>query len=251
MGAMVQGSLRGPISALALQSITDFHLDGREDQLAAIQRTLASLYSIQTPETMLNAQAGSVMRTIDLLSRLNATEYQPANDAWYPESDFGMGMKQTAQLIKAGVGLEVACVDIGGWDTHENQGGADGEMAAHLEEFASGLAAFYSDMGDEMRNVTVVTMSEFGRTASENGSAGTDHGRASVMFVIGGGASGQVYARWNGLRDDALDEGDLPVTTDYRDVLAEIVAGRILNPALDSIFPGYTPNQPGLIAVRS
>ena len=251
MGAMIPASFRGSSTTLALRSIADFHLQGRQDQLAGIQRTLAGLYTIEQPTDLLTAQAAGVFNTIDLLAELSASEYVPANGALYPDTDFGMGLRQVAQLIKADVGLEVAAVDIGGWDTHESEGGANGQLALLLSEFAGGLAAFYHDLGADIQSVTVVTMSEFGRTASENASGGTDHGRASAMFVLGGGAAARVHARWNGLSEGALDDGDLAVTTDYRDILAEILTRRVGNSALDQIFPGYTPDMPGIIATRS
>ncbi|MBK9745384.1 MAG: DUF1501 domain-containing protein [Chloroflexi bacterium] len=251
MGSMLQGSLRGPISALALRSITDFHLAGRTDQLSTIQRTFSGLYSVQAPVDALTVQASGVFGTMEQLAALSALEYPPGYGALYPDTEFGMGLRQIAQLIKADVGLEVGCVDIGGWDTHDGQGSTDGELANRLTEFAEGLAAFYSDLRDYMANVTVVTMSEFGRTASENASAGTDHGRASAMFVMGGGVTGGMVADWRGLADDALDEGDLAVTIDYRDVLAEILTKRVSNSAIDQIFPGYTPNLRGLIRERA
>lgn len=241
MGAMIPAALRGTVSALALRSIADFHLQGREDQLASIQRTLAGLYTVTAPTDLLTAQAAGVFNTIDLLGQLAVAEYSPANGAEYPDTEYGLGLRQIAQLIKADVGLEIACVDIGGWDTHDNQGGADGSMAELLYELGGGLAALYADLQDQMAHITVVTMSEFGRTAVENASEGTDHGRASAMFVMGGGATGGVYADWRGLHAAVLDEGDLAVTTDYRDVLAEILVKRVQNDALDQIFPDYTP----------
>ena len=248
MGSMVPSSLRGNVSTLALRSIADFHLSGRQDQLVPIQQTLSGLYSIQNPTDLLTSQAAGVFNSIDLLTKLAATDYTPANGAAYPDTEFGLGLQQVAQLIKADVGLEVAALDIGGWDTHDHEGGADGYMAGLLSEFAQGMSAFYADLQDKMKGVTVVSMSEFGRTATENASGGTDHGRASCMFVMGGGAQGGVHADWKGLDDAALDGGDLAVTTDYRDVLSEILTKRVQNPALDKIFPGYTPNPPGIIA---
>lgn len=250
MGALVPASFRGTSSTLALRSIADFHLGGRQDQLTSIRNTLSGLYSVQQPTDLLSSTSAGIFNTIDLLAELSATEYVPANGVTYPDTEFGMGLRQVAQLIKAGVGLEVAAVDIGGWDTHDDQGGTDGRFAGLLGELAQGLSAFYFDLHDQMQNVTVVSMSEFGRTASENASGGTDHGRASAMFVMGGAASGGVHANWNGLSDGALDEGDLAVTTDYRDILSEILTKRVNNNALDQIFPGYTPNMPGIIRSR-
>lgn len=242
MGTMLPASLRGEISALALRSIADFHLGGRQDQLAQVQQTLSGLYRVETPTDILSAQAAQVFNTINQLQDIAEQNYIPEYGAQYPESEFGYGLRQIAQLIKADIGLEVACVDSGGWDTHDGQGSVDGEMAYLLDDFAQGLAAFYADIQDHIHRVTVVTMSEFGRTASENASAGTDHGRASVMFVMGGGATGGVYADWRGLTDDVMDDGDLAVTTDYRDILAELLIKRVKNTAIDQIFPNHRVN---------
>jgi len=251
MGTLLPASLRGPISALAMKSITDFHLGGRSEQLSGIQNTLSRLYTLPTTGDMLETQASSVFSVIDMLKQFSAIEYVADHGATYPETEFGMGLRQIAQLIKAEVGLEVGCVDIGGWDTHDNQGGAQGAMSDLLSDFAQGLAAFNADMGEVwMKHITVVSMSEFGRTAVENASAGTDHGRASCMFVMGAGATGGVHARWQGLHTAALDEGDLAVTTDYRDVIAEILLKRVQNTSLETIFPGYTPNLTDIIASR-
>jgi uncharacterized protein (DUF1501 family) len=228
---------------MALRSIADFHLSGRQDQLASIQRTISGLYNVQAPADLLGTQAAGVFNTIDTLTAMAAQNYTPAGGAEYPDSEFGLGLRQIAQLIKADVGLEVAAIDIDGWDTHEEEGSSDGQLAGLLNDFGRGLAAFYADMQDYMANITVVSMSEFGRRATENASGGTDHGHGNCMFVMGGGVKGGVYARWNGLADGALDEGDLAVTTDYRDVLAEVLTKRISNPAVDQVFPGYTPNS--------
>jgi uncharacterized protein (DUF1501 family) len=156
-------------------------------------------------------------------------------------------LQQIARLIKADVGIEVAFADIGGWDTHVNE---VNQLANNLSEFGQSLAAFYLDLGDRMADVTVVTMSEFGRTARENGNRGTDHGHANVMFVMGGDIrGGKVYGDWPGLADEQLYEGrDLNLTTDFRDVLGELVAKHLGNPNLKSVFPGFeNPQFRGLI----
>lgn len=251
MGAMIPAALRGPITPLSIRSIADFHFRGREDELQRLQQAISSLYTIQAPTNQLERQAGLVFKTIATLDQLQATDYQPANGAQYPDDEFGLGLKQVAQLIKADVGLEVACVDLGGWDTHENQGTLAGEFNTLLTTLSNGLAAFYHDLRDYMAGVTVVTMSEFGRRAHENGSQGTDHGHGNVMFLMGGGVNGgQVHARWPGLAPEALDDGDLAITTDYRDVLAEVVSRRLRNPALDQIFPGYRPGAVDVVKER-
>ena len=251
MGAMIPAALRGPITPLSIRSIADFHFRGRDDELQRLQQAISALYTIQAPTNQLERQAGLVFKTIATLDQLQATDYQPANGAKYPDDEFGLGLKQVAQLIKADVGLEVACVDLGGWDTHENQGTLDGEFNNLLTTLSQGLAAFYHDLRDYMQGITVVTMSEFGRRAHENGSGGTDHGHGNVMFLMGGGVNGgQVHTRWPGLAPAALDDGDLAITTDYRDVLAEVVTRRLLNPALDQVFPGYTPGTVGVVKER-
>ncbi|MCA9904797.1 MAG: DUF1501 domain-containing protein [Anaerolineae bacterium] len=251
IGTIVPSSLRGPIPALALQSIADFHLSGRDDQLALLQRTLASLYRVPSPTDDLGIQAAKVFDSSEVLTRLAQAGYQPENGAEYPDTDFGRGLQQVAQLVKENLGLEIACLDIGGWDTHEDQGGTEGQFAANLDELARGLGAFHTDLRNYMGDVTVVTMSEFGRRADENASAGTDHGHGNCMFVMGGGVNGGVYSRWPGLQDEALDDGDLAITTDYRDVLTEILTYRMLNPAIDQIFPGFTPTAQGILVPRA
>ena len=251
MGAMVPTSLRGPISPLSIRSIADFHFKGREDELRRLQSSLAALYTVEAPQAVLEQQASLVFDAIQTLQSLDATGYRPAPGADYPEDEFGLGLRQIAQLIKADVGLEVACIDLGGWDTHENQGTLEGEFNQLLSTLAQGLSAFYQDLGERMEGISLVTMSEFGRRVEENASQGTDHGHGNIMFLMGGGVKGgQVFTRWPGLAPSALDDGDLAITTDYRDVLAEIVALRLGNPALDQVFPAYTPTPLGLVEAR-
>src|ERR1700678_4612919 len=175
-----------------------------------------------------------------MLKAADPAKYQPAAGVNYPNTAFGNSLKQIAQLLKANLGVEAAFSDIGGWDTHQNQGGANGQLANRLKEFSETIAAFWKDMGDDAENVTLVTMSEFGRTARQNGTGGTDHGHANVMFVLGGSVKGgKVYGRWPGLNNEQLNEGrDLAVTTDFRQVLGEAVAKTIGASNLDMVFPG-------------
>lgn len=244
MGGVLQASLRGPVPAAALRSIAEFHLPGNPEAVAVIQQALASLYAAPPPEdpllSDLASQAATTFEAMDMLARLDPETYTPANGAVYPEDEFGQALSQVALLAKAEVGLEVACVDLGGWDTHVQQGAREGRMPGLLATLAAGLAAFYQDMGDRMKDVTVVTMSEFGRRVAENGGGGTDHGHGNVMFLLGGGLrGGRVYGQWPGLAPEALyGPGDLAVTTDFRDVLAEILARRVGNDRLEDIFPG-------------
>lgn len=251
MGGVAQTSLRGPISPTTLQSIADFHLQGNTAELAAFQETLAQLYSF---DARLNPAAAATFDAIALLDGLDVTDYVPANGASYPESDFGLALQQVAQLVRAEVGLEVAAIDQGGYDTHANQdGGGRLGLADLLSDYAAGLAAFYTDMRDHMGSITVVTMSEFGRRLAENASAGTDHGHGGVMFALGAGvAGGRVYGPWPGLAADQLyGPGDLDITTDFRDVLGELVANRLGNAAgLPAIFPDFERTALGLFVPR-
>ncbi|MBV8202182.1 MAG: DUF1501 domain-containing protein [Acidobacteria bacterium] len=237
-GTLLQASLRGPVPATALRSIADFHLRGDAGAVQTFQASLASLYS---DTTWLDAQGVETFNAINALAAANPLAYQPQNGAQYPDSDFGLAMRQVAQLSRASLGLEVACVDVGGWDTHHAEGGADGQLARLLGDLAAGLAAFATDLGDGMKHVVVVTMSEFGRRVVENASGGTDHGHGNSMLVLGGGVNGgRVYGSWPGLAPDQLaSPGDLQVTTDFRTVLAEIVAKRLLNSNLAAVFPGF------------
>jgi uncharacterized protein (DUF1501 family) len=252
MGAMLPNSLRGNVISLSLQSIANFHLRGRESELKRVEQTLGQLYAVEAPTDALDTQAKLVFQTVDMLQSMNADSYQAANGAAYPSDPygFGMGLQQVAQLIKADKGLEVACLDLGGWDTHENQGTSGGYFNDLLAVLGNGLGAFYADMGDKMKSISVVTMSEFGRRVVENASQGTDHGHGNFMLLMGGGAKGGVYSQWPTLAPEALNDGDLQITTDYRDVLAEVISKRLLNPALDQVFPNFNITPLDLVNPR-
>ncbi len=243
MGRLLQTSLRGPVPATALQSIAEFHLGrGQSEPLVDFQDTLARLYSTQEgEEDLLSVQAQQTFDAIETLSAADPLAYQPENGAQYPVSELGFSLLQVAQMIKADLGLEVACVDAGGWDTHEGEGGAEGRLGQLLGDLASSLAAFHTDLGERMARITVVTMSEFGRRVSENAAGGTDHGHGNCMFLLGGGvAGGRVYGDWPGLApDQRVGPGDLDITTDFRTVLAEVVEKRLLNPASAEVFPDF------------
>ncbi len=263
IGSMLPSSLRGSVPALALQSIADFHLGGRirNQALVEFQTALSDLYQTAPSDEMTSSisEISNLSNAADLT--FNATgmfesaiegEYHPVSGVTYPESPFGQSMLQIAQLIKADLGLEVAAVDIGGWDTHVNQGSTEGQFADLLSDLAGGLSAFYHDLGDLSKRVTIITMSEFGRRLSENGNSGTDHGHGNVIFLLGGGVNGgKIYTDWPGLSPNALyGPGDLDITTDFRDVLGEIVQRRLLNESLDEIFPSHT-NWKSLDLVRT
>jgi uncharacterized protein (DUF1501 family) len=240
IGHIVQASLRGPVPATALQSIADFHLKGLRSatELASFQTSLASLYP---SGDFLDGQAKQTFNAVSMLAGANPGTYQPQNGAQYPDSDFGHGLEQVAQLIRADLGLEVACIDVGGWDTHSGEGGATGTLANLLADLAAGLHAFHADLADRMAHITMVTMSEFGRRVRENASGGTDHGHGNCMFLLGGGvAGGKVYASWPGLAAEQLyGPGDLAITTDFRTVLSEVMERRLGNSKVADVFPGF------------
>ena len=237
MGTRPQRSLSGTVPVSALRSIADFHLGGDPRALHQMRAALSTVYE----NDVLGQDTLSIMDTLETLDPLTYIASQNAN---YPDSEFGLALKQTAMLIKAEVGLEVSAIDVGGWDTHFAQGSTAGLMPSLMKDLAEGLAAFHADMHDHMGNLTIVTMSEFGRRASENGSLGTDHGHGSMMMVLGGNVHGsKVHGEWPGMREGQLiGPGDLAVTTDYRDVLSEILVKRLNNPATDQIFPEYEPH---------
>jgi uncharacterized protein (DUF1501 family) len=194
-----------------------------------------------------HAAGAETFEAVKMLRAANPAQYTPRDGADYPNSEFGNKMKQVAQILKSNLGVEAAFTDVGGWDTHQNQGSVEGQLSNRLREFSASIAAFWRDMGDDAENVTLVTMSEFGRTARENGTGGTDHGHANAMFVLGGNVKGgKVYGRWPGLDNDQLNEGrDLALTTDYRQVLGEVVSRTLGGGNLDFVFPGakLAPNQ--------
>ncbi len=245
LGERIPASIRGPVPASALRSIADFHLGGDEQALRAMQAALSALY---TTDDVLGPAGVDTLSVMQVLSKLDLDAYQPTTDQPYPESELGMGLKQVAMLVKAEVGLEVAAVDHGGWDTHFLQGGSQGQMAGLLDDLGRSLAAFHADLFDYADRLSVVVMSEFGRRLQENGSLGTDHGHGSLMLALGGHVrGGQVHGQWPGLSEEALvGPGDLAVTTDYRDVLGELCRKRLLNDALAEIFPGHEVAPPGV-----
>jgi uncharacterized protein (DUF1501 family) len=232
-------TLQGRAAALAINNLADFTIRAGTNSLS-VQGGFESLYE-QAAQDALQGTGRETFEAVNFLKRVNPAQYRPENGAQYPRGTFGNSLLQISQLIKAGVGLEVAFTDMNGWDTHVNEGSVRGQLALRLQEFGAGLAALVTDLGARMDDVVILTMSEFGRTARENGTRGTDHGHANAMFVIGGGVrGGKVYGDWPGLRSDQLYEGrDLALTTDFRDVFGELAERHLGNPNLKQIFPGY------------
>jgi len=242
IGPRLPRSLRGRNTAIALEKLDDFQV--RDAHMAS---PFEAMYD-SSADALLHGTAQETFEAVKLIQSVDKQPYSPRNGARYPPGQFGEALQQIARLIRADVGLEVAFADIGGWDTHVNQ---DRQLTNRLNEFGQGLTAFYRDMGDRMADVLVVTMSEFGRTAHENGNRGTDHGHANVMFAIGGDVrGGKIYGQWPGLAPEQLNEGrDLALTTDFRDVLAEAVSEHLGNRNIAAVFPGYSsPKYPGIIA---
>ena len=240
-GPYLPRTLQGSVPAVAIADLKQFKMYGPQQ---TAEGGFEAMYS-QTVDHAMRGVGNETFEAIDQLKKINPDSYQPANGAQYPKSRFAQSLQEIAELFKADVGLEVAFLDSGGWDNHVNEGGVQGQLSNLLKDLGQGIAAFHQDVGDLMGDVVFVSMSEFGRTAHENGNRGTDHGHANCMFVMGGDVKGgRVYTKWPGLNDDQLNQGrDLAVTTDYRSVLGEIISKHLGDRALTSVFPGFA-NDP-------
>jgi uncharacterized protein (DUF1501 family) len=249
VGSLLPASLRGPVPATALRSVVDFHLQGQPGREAELARFQARLSAMSTGDGWLDLQTRQAFAAVAALAAAHPGSFRPANGARYPAGAFGAALLQVAQLIKADLGLEVACVDLDGWDFHAEQGRATGAMADLLAELAGGLAAFHADLGQRMKRITVVTLSEFGRRIEPNASGGTDHGHGNFMFLLGGGVDGgRVHGVWPGLApEQRYGPGDLAITTDFRTVLAEVLERRLGSSKIGEVFPGFT--APGYLGV--
>ncbi|MBN9106738.1 MAG: DUF1501 domain-containing protein [Propionibacteriaceae bacterium] len=230
-------------SALAMSSLDSFDLYSTWNGRDALISDLTRLYG--SAGGMIETQVKDTISAVNSLASLRKTKYAAANGAKYPDTTFGNGLKDIARLAKAGVGMEVACIDYDGWDLHQNSGspyqskGAFSSMAADL---ARSIAAFRTDLGSRWDSVTVLTMSEFGRRVARNGDGGTDHGHGNAVFIMGGSIhGGHIYGTMPTLARGNLDSGDVPITTDYRQALSEVVSKRLKNDKLAEVFPGFTP----------
>ena len=242
LGPSLPRILSGKEPALAINNLNDFSVGGKNPNAAA--NTFEAMYD-HSVDAVLHGTGAETFDAVKMLKAADPAHYMPAANANYPKGRFGDSLKQLAQMIKANLGVQVAFADIGGWDHHVNEGGTQGQIANVLGDFSQSIAAFWNDLGDLGEDTVVVTMSEFGRTARENGNRGTDHGHANVMFVLGGPVKGgRVYGRWPGLDPSQLYEGrDLALTTDFRQVIGEAVARHMGNQNLNAVFPGFE-NQP-------
>ena len=236
-------TLQGIAPALAIGQLGQFGV--RAGRSTTTATSFEEQYA-QAADSLLRPTGREAFDAVRTLREADPTRYAPAPGVEYPRSGFGEAIRQVAQLVKADVGLEVAFTELGQWDHHANEGSAVGQLANRLDDFARGLAAFSLDLGDRMSDVVVVTMSEFGRTVRENGNRGTDHGHGNAMLIFGGGVKGgKVYGRWPGLEREQLWQGrDLAITTDFRDVFAEIVTTHLGATDISRVFPGYAYKKP-------
>jgi uncharacterized protein (DUF1501 family) len=240
-------TLEGRVQVVALHNLRDFRIGAAARPAnTSLESGFQDLYD-QSSDMMLRGAGRQLFDAAKMLQATDPARYVPSAGANYPKGGFSDSMRQIAQLLKADLGVEAAFADIGGWDHHQNEGNVEGQLAGRLREFSQSLAAFWADLGTQAEDVVVVTMSEFGRTARQNGTGGTDHGHANVMFVMGGPVKGgRVYGRWPGLAPEHLNDGrDLAVTTDFRQVLAEAAYKQIGARDLRLTFPGagITPRE--------
>src|SRR6201994_3171255 len=242
MGGALPRTLAGAVPAVAMADIRGFAVGGRNAGAGAIAagNTFEAMYE-GSVDSVLHGTGNETFEAVKMLRSADPEKYAPAAGANYPRGRFGDSLRQVAQLVKANLGVEVAFADIGGWDHHVNEGSVQGQIANLTREFSESIAAFWTDLGDLGENTVIVTMSEFGRTAHENGNRGTDHGHANVMFVLGGPVKGgKMYGRWPGLDQSQLYEGrDLALTTDFRQVIGEAVTKHLGNNNLQQVFPSY------------
>ena len=244
LGPSLPRILSGNEPAVAMNNINDFSVGGKSPKPSPAATAFEAMYD-HSSDAVLHGTGEETFDAVKMLKTADPGKYTPAPNANYPKGRFGDSLRQLAQLIKANLGVQVAFADIGGWDHHVNEGAAEGQLANVLGDFSQSIAAFWNDLGDLGEDTVVVTMSEFGRTARENGNRGTDHGHANVMFVLGGPVKGgKVYGRWPGLDQSQLYEGrDLALTTDFRQVIGEAVTRHLGNKNLAAVFPGYDNPQ--------
>src|SRR5438874_11448260 len=240
--------LSGSGGAVAMTNVSEFGIRAGA-QSGQVSSSFESMYA----ETVAGALGGTAKESFEaqkILKSADPSKLQPGNGAQYPRGPLGDSLRQIAQLIKSNVGLEVAFTDVSGWDTHAGEGGAQGQLANNLRNFADAIAAFAKDLGSRMSDVVLVTMSEFGRTVHDNGNRGTDHGHANVMLILGGNVKGgKVYGKWPGLGAGQLFENrDLAVTTDFRDVFGELLTKQLGVSALNTVFPSYRVSPRGVLA---
>lgn len=240
LGSRLPRALSGSSPAVAIDNVNNFGVGGNNKAAQPLANTFEAMYA-SSVDSILHGTGAETFDAVKMLKSADPNKYNPAPGADYPRGGLGQALKQVAQLIKADLGVELAFTDVGGWDHHVNEGSVQGQIAQRLQELSQSMSAFWTDLGDLAESTVVVTMSEFGRTARENGNRGTDHGHANVMFILGGPVrGGRVYGRWPGLAPEQLNEGrDLALTTDFRRVLGEAVYRHLGAKDLNTVFPGF------------
>ncbi len=247
IGTTLPESLHGAEVAAVLASLDEVGLRAPHGATDHASRALAALY--RGDAGLLRQPGLEAIRLLDRVEAIKASAYVPANGAVYPDDAFATGLREVARLVKAGLGLEVACVDLDGWDTHFVQGAGDGLQAGLIDRLARGLASFDADIADHRDRVTVVVMTEFGRRNYENSSSGTDHGRGFAMLALGGRVhGGKIHGAWPGLEreEGPIGPGGLRVLVDYRSVLGEILTATTSLGDPASVFPGFRPEPVGI-----
>jgi uncharacterized protein (DUF1501 family) len=250
VGNELSHSLRGSTSVMTFNDLSSFNLDNLNQHfISNLQDIYGQEISSQDKNRLLIHQDGQLMlQNMQRIIDITSNDYSPENNALYPSSTYGRQLQQISQLIKSNVGLEAATINIGGWDTHSNQGGVVGSQASRHADFASGINALYYDLGQRMDDVIILTMTEFGRTAKQNASAGTDHGNASSWFAIGNSVQGGIYGDWPGLQLDQLyRERYLAHNIEYTDIFAEILINHLQNTNLNDVIPGHNYQAIGLL----
>jgi uncharacterized protein (DUF1501 family) len=253
IGPTIPESLRGAPSASAIRSLDEIQIKAPSNNPVAVSKALSSMYGAEVG--LLAAPGRSTLDLLDRVEALRNKPYNPENNAVYPDDDFGAGLREIARLVKAGIGLEAACIDLGGWDTHFFQGSTSGLQAEQIDLLARGLAAFDADLNRERDRVTVIVMTEFGRRVYENSSFGTDHGRGFAMMIIGSQINGgMIYGAKPDLNgpdlsvsaESLLGPEGLKVACDYRSVLAEVLGGVMGDRNLENVFPAFKFQRVGL-----
>jgi len=247
IGTAIPESLRGARSTCAITTIDEIRIGASASRAGNFAAGLATLYAGESG--VLGDPGRETLALLSKVETLRGQSYEPSAIAAYGQDEFAAGLREVARLVKADVGLEVACLDLGGWDTHFVQGAATGFQADAIAQLATGLAAFDRDLGTRSADVTTLVMTEFGRRIGENSSAGTDHGRGFAAMLLGGRvAGGRIVGDWPGLiEDDALaGPGGLPVRIDYRSVLSDVITGPMGFANAAAVFPGFEPQKLGL-----
>ena len=249
IGTKLPESLRGAPAVSVMESLDDIAIKSPGNKPQAVAAALARLYGADV--TLLGERGRETLELFDRVRALESNSYQPANEAKYPKDNFGNGLREVARLIKARVGLEIACVDLGGWDTHFFQGADSGAQAGRAKILADGLAAFDADIKDHRSNVSVLVMTEFGRRLYENSSLGTDHGRGFAAMLLSDKINGgRILGPWPCIADESMDgPGGMKIQYDYRSVFTEVLRGTMGLSATDKVFPGFQPQRVGLLNV--